>query len=292
MMRADGDTGRPRRRGGRLAAITVIAAAVGGAFGIRAGAGTEPSAAAPAATSCCAIVELRQYTLHPDRFDAFTELFENEFVEPLEAAGMTVIGQFHDLDDPNRFVWLRGFADMPARARSLEAFYDGPLWKSRRDAANENFTDTDNVLLLHPATAQSGVRLDGLVRPDKGAPAGDRGLVVVTVYSLDAAQARTFPAYFDHDLKPALAHAGIDVAAAFETETSANNFPRLPVREGEHVFVWIARFADRQRGEAALDAIAHSQHWREHVAPGLQRRLKEPARTLRLAPTARSLLRG
>jgi hypothetical protein len=33
---------------------------------------------------CCAIVELRQYTLHPGRFDEFAKLFEDEFVDPLE----------------------------------------------------------------------------------------------------------------------------------------------------------------------------------------------------------------
>ena len=43
---------------------------------------------------------------------------------------MEVIGQFRDLDDPDRFVWLRGFPDMrPARA-SLAAFYGGPVWKA------------------------------------------------------------------------------------------------------------------------------------------------------------------
>jgi hypothetical protein len=36
---------------------------------------------------------------------------------------MQVIGQFRDLDAPERFVWLRGFADMAARRRGLESFY-------------------------------------------------------------------------------------------------------------------------------------------------------------------------
>jgi len=175
---------------------------------------------------------------------------------------------------------------------ALGAFYDGPVWKARRGAANENFTDTDNVLLLHPATPDSGVRLDGLSRPARGATPSDRGLVVVTVYSLNEADAKTFPAWFENELRPALAQAGIPVAATFETETSANNFPRLPVREGEHVFVWIARFADRGRGEAALGNLAHSIQWRDTVAPNLRQRLKAEPQTLRLQPTPRSLLRG
>jgi len=241
---------------------------------------------------CCAVIELRQYTLVPGRFDDFAKLFEDEFVDPLEAAGMTVIGQFHDLDDPNRFVWLRGFRDMPSRAKALEAFYGGPLWKARRDAANANFTDTDNVLLLRPAAPDLGVDLDGLQRAASGAQAdADRGLVVVTVYSLNEATANSFPRYFEQELKPALARGGVAVAAAFETETSPNNFPRLPVREGERVFVWIARFADRQRGDTALQALTQSAQWHEQIAPGLERRAKA-TQVLRLAATPRSLLRG
>ena len=39
---------------------------------------------------------------------------------------MTVIGQFRDLDNPDSFVWLRGFADMESRRKALGAFYSGP----------------------------------------------------------------------------------------------------------------------------------------------------------------------
>lgn len=81
----------------------------------------------PAADIDCQLVELRQYTLHPGERDSLIELFDREFVEPQEAAGMAVMGQFRDLDAPDRFVWLRGFADMDGRARSLAAFYDGPV---------------------------------------------------------------------------------------------------------------------------------------------------------------------
>ena len=79
----------------------------------------------------CNIVELRQYTLHPGRRDVLIDLFDREFVEAQEAAGMAVMGQFRDLDDRDRFVWLRGFADMPSRRAALAAFYGGPVWQAR-----------------------------------------------------------------------------------------------------------------------------------------------------------------
>jgi hypothetical protein len=64
---------------------------------------------------CCAVIELRQYTLVPGRFDDFTKLFEDEFVDPLEAAGMTgSASSATSRSEP--LLWLRGFRDMPSRA--------------------------------------------------------------------------------------------------------------------------------------------------------------------------------
>jgi len=78
---------------------------------------------------------------------------------------MAVVGQFRDLDDHDRFVWIRGFASMPSRARALASFYGGPAWKAHRAEANAAMIDTDDVLLLRPVTAQSGFRQPG--RPDQ-----------------------------------------------------------------------------------------------------------------------------
>src|SRR5438552_17461258 len=80
----------------------------------------------PIAETCCPIVELRQYTLHPGKRDVLIDLFDREFVEPQEALGMKVIGQFRDLERPDCFVRLRGFSDMPSRKQMLADFYGGP----------------------------------------------------------------------------------------------------------------------------------------------------------------------
>jgi len=69
---------------------------------------TADSAFAPAshapALEDCAVIELRDYLLHPGRRDALVALFEREFVETQAAEGMRVIGTFTDLDRPDRFV--------------------------------------------------------------------------------------------------------------------------------------------------------------------------------------------
>ena len=82
--------------------------------------------------------------------ETLIDLFDRELVETQEAAGMRVLGQFRDLDDPDAFVWLRGFRDMPARGRALTAFYDGPVWERHGGAAGATMIDSDDVLLLRP----------------------------------------------------------------------------------------------------------------------------------------------
>src|SRR5258706_9972228 len=72
---------------------------------------------------------------------------------------MRVLGQFRDKDEPDRFVWLRGFRDMPSRAEALQSFYGGPVWKAHRSAANATMIDSDDVLLLRPLDARSGFAL-------------------------------------------------------------------------------------------------------------------------------------
>src|SRR5215468_7010510 len=86
---------------------------------------------------CSPIVELRQYTLQPGQRDVLIELFERAFIEAQEAGGATVIGQFRDVENPNRFVWLRGFPDMEKRLTALQGFYGGSVWREHREAAND-----------------------------------------------------------------------------------------------------------------------------------------------------------
>ena len=95
-----------------------------------------PLNAPQAAMLASPVVELRQYTLNPGQRETLIALFDREFIESQEATGVTIIGQFRDLDRPDMFVWLRGFGGMDARKEGLAAFYDGPIWAAHRDAAN------------------------------------------------------------------------------------------------------------------------------------------------------------
>ncbi|MCK6450664.1 MAG: NIPSNAP family protein [Alphaproteobacteria bacterium] len=234
-----------------------------------------------------AIVELRQYTLRPGMRDTLIDLFDREFVETQEAAGMKVIGQFRDLADPNRFVWLRGFPDMDARGRSLTEFYvDGVAWKAHRDAARATMVDTTNALLLRPARPDSGFRADAAARPPVGATALPDSLAVARIDHFDAPVSPDVIESFERGVLPALRDAGASYIAYFVTEPGANTFPALPVREGVNVLAWFAGLADRrglERVQAGLAAASCGQ------AAGA----KPPVGTkvLTLSPTARSHLR-
>src|SRR5215467_988789 len=178
---------------------------------------------------CNPIVELRQYTLHQSQRDMLIELFERAFIEPQQAVGITVIGQFRDLEDPNRFVWLRGFPDMDKRLTALPALYGGPMWQKHREEANATLVDSDNVLLLRPARPTSEFSLDLTNRPPQGTQEVPPGLVVATILSFETPPSTNFLDLFESTLAPALIKNGASILSSFVTEESANTFPALPV---------------------------------------------------------------
>ena len=181
---------------------------------------------------------------------------------------------------------------MSSRARSLQEFYGGPVWKMHSKAANATMIDATNVLLLHPARAASGFSLTNSARPQHGGKEVDGGLVIATIYYFSSPVSQDFLEFFERTLKPITTRAGAGVDAYFVTESSSNTFPKLPVREGEHVFVWFTHFADQPSYERYRKALARSDSWRRNVEPELARRLKGASEVLKLAPTARSLWRG
>jgi len=259
-------------------------------FGMLAGGGIAESPAHSAAP-CCDVVELRQYTLHPARREAFIPFFEREFIETQEAVGNTVIGQFRDLDNSDRFTWLRGFPDMPARAVSLQAFYGGDVWKHHRDQANAFFIDTDNVLLLRAVRPQSAFDLATLKRAPTGATADCPGLLVATVYTFAEPVDARFVEFFENKLRPFVSANGINLRSYYTSETRPNNFPRLPVREKDHVFVWFALYKDAADYAHHFARMEGQAEWQQTIAPELRHRARS-IDVLRLAPTPRSRPHG
>jgi quinol monooxygenase YgiN len=233
------------------------------------------------------ICELRNYTTQPGRRDELIALFEREFVDSQETMGSRIVGTFRNVDDPDRFVWIRAFADMPARAAALDAFYTSAGWLERRAVANATIADSDDVLLLRPVAG----RLIELapVRAPAGASGPFDSRIVVDTWFLEPRTEVAFAALFADAALPLLRAAGAAPLATFATLHAVNSYPRLPVRENETVFVALTRFESAAAQEAHRVTLPESADWRR-VAAEIERHLIAPASTLRLEPTARSAL--
>jgi hypothetical protein len=93
------------------------------------------------------IVEVRSYRIKPGRRAEFIHLFETRAVPALRAHGMKVTGPFLDVENPNKFVWLRSFPSLEERDRMKDAFYEGELWKNELEAIAMPMLDSYDVIL-------------------------------------------------------------------------------------------------------------------------------------------------
>ena len=217
----------------------------------------------------CPIVELRQYTLHPSTRETLVRVFEEHFIEAQERYGMRILGQFRDLANPDRFVWVRDFPDMEARTQALEGFYSGPVWREHSPAANATMIDHTNVLLLRPAGPELGFRFDPRLRPPPDAAEAPGGVVVATIAHLAVPVSPAIVASLCEESGPAA------LLARLVTEPARNPVARLPVREDANVFVTFTSYPSADAYQPSTTTSSIVSH-REHLL---------------LEPTRRSFLR-
>jgi aminopeptidase N len=241
------------------------------------------------------VFELRQYTLHPGQRDVLVDVFDDNFVEGQEAVGMRIIGQYRDLDDPDRLVWLRGFPDMGARKEALTTFYSGPVWRAHGRVAAGTMVDSDNVLLLRPLRPDTAFAPSTIKLPPPGTRGPGKGVLVASIVYVERNTPREFGSFFQTQLQPrweqAGGSAGASIVAQMVSEHSANTYPALPVREKENVFVWLTLFPDQAAVDKHQHTLAQSREWREALGQ-LSSWTHHKIETLRLEPTARSRLQA
>ena len=235
------------------------------------------------------VFEFRQYTLHPNQRDILIDLFDDHFVEAQEAADIRVIGQYRDLDDPDRFVWLRGFVDMESRKAALTAMYTGPVWKAHGRPAAGTMVDSDNVLLLRPLRAATAFAQSKIALPPPGTRGPGKGLLLASIIYIDRGEPSELSEFFEKELRPRWERAGASIVAQMISEHSPNTYPALPVREKENVLVWFSLFPDLAAADKHQRTLAQSMEWREAVGK-LTTWTLHRFETLRLEPTARSRL--
>jgi len=93
------------------------------------------------------IVEVRSYRIKPGRREEFIEFFETRSVPALRSHGMKVLGPLLDLENPNKFVFLRSFPSLDERDRMKNDFYEGELWKNELELIAMPMLESYDVIL-------------------------------------------------------------------------------------------------------------------------------------------------
>jgi hypothetical protein len=242
---------------------------------------TRAAAAVPAPHAAPALLELRSYLCAPGRREALIEMFEQRFLDAYVDGGTAIVGCWRDLDDADRWVWLRGFAGPAERGTALRAFYGSATWRREAAAANATIRDIRPALLLAPLQADA---LAQPVPPAGAAAPTSRMRVEIQPLRPDALSA--YAARFARTTVPVLTALGAAPLATLVTDAGRNHFPRQPVR-GEPCFVTLTRFADAQALAAFEAARSASAAW--HACQAALADLHAgTAEMYRLQPTARS----
>jgi hypothetical protein len=93
------------------------------------------------------IVEVRSYRIKPGKRAEFIQLFETRAVPALREYGMKIVGPMLDVENPNKFVFLRSFPSLEERERMKDAFYSGEIWKNELEAIAMPLIDSYDVIL-------------------------------------------------------------------------------------------------------------------------------------------------
>jgi hypothetical protein len=141
--------------------------------------------------------------------------------------------------------------------------------------------DSDNVLLLQPADEGKGFSLARRM----GA------LMVATIYLLQAPVDAEALRFFHERVDPVMAQTGAPPIAALKSLEVTNNFPKLPIREGEHAYVTFAAFDNEDQLRRHTQALRAAPAWKP-VEAALAPRLAKPVEYLVLVPTQQALDRN
>ena len=97
------------------------------------------------------IAEVRSYRIKPGRRAEFIDFFRTPAVAALRSHGMKILGPLLDLENPNKFVWLRSFPSLDERDRMKDTFYEGELWKNEIEPIAMLLLESYDVILCKTA---------------------------------------------------------------------------------------------------------------------------------------------
>jgi hypothetical protein len=94
------------------------------------------------------IIEMRTYRTRPGKRTEFIEIFKTRSVPAHKDIGMTILGPFLSIEDPDVFFFMRGFPDLASRDPMKARFYEGELWKRELEAILLPMLDKYEVVLV------------------------------------------------------------------------------------------------------------------------------------------------
>ncbi|MGZ4808831.1 MAG: NIPSNAP family protein [Thermoanaerobaculia bacterium] len=93
------------------------------------------------------IVEVRTYRIKAGRRDEFIRFFDTRTAPAQRALGMKLLGPLLDVENPDVFVFLRGFPSLDERDAMKNAFYEGAEWKEELEAIAMPMIDSYTVVV-------------------------------------------------------------------------------------------------------------------------------------------------
>ncbi len=241
------------------------------------------------------VIELRNYLLKAGVTGDFIRYFEEHFLFSQREEGMYLLGQFAVIDEPSRFVWIRGFEDMRTRLRGLDGFYGGAFWQAHRSQANEMMLEHHNVHLLRPLgpirELTEGLSLEDRASEPPGALSENTGLVVADFYRAQPGKLGHLVELFERQTRPALVEQGHQILGHFIAELTPNDYPRLPVIQDPTILVTLSAYRDREHHAAMHTEWSNSGAWARMKRGEISAALAKDVETIRLRPTAKSLIR-
>jgi hypothetical protein len=80
------------------------------------------------------IIEMRTYKTKPGMRAIVFDLIRSKITQAHKAIGMTTLGPFPSIEDPDTYFWMRGFPDANSRETMKTRFYEGTLWKGELES--------------------------------------------------------------------------------------------------------------------------------------------------------------
>jgi hypothetical protein len=155
--------------------------------------------------------------------------------------------------------------------------------------------ESHHVHLLRPLgpvhALTGGLALEDRASEPPGAFPPHTGLVVADFYRSPAGGLGRLVEWFEQHLQPALAARGHPVLGHFVAELTPNDYPRLPVIQDPELLVVLTAYRDGEHHAAARADWQRSAAWRAGPGGAGPAALAGGVATLRLRPTARSLIR-